>query len=373
MSTGPNLRKVYWDKGAGTIWTEIEGGELTEDQKKAVVRAFEIKSTSGKKQEVAKPKAIAGMPTLIPIPRSNNISIMLSRFPMNAGEIVEAISKGDPRGELTLERLAILLQCEPTQEELDLMRSFTGDAGVLTQSEKFLMDLSNIERLGDKIAALVYARQFPELIAEAHAGLDAISAACTQVKDGATGLRRVLAVALRVGNFMNAGGPRTNMSGVTLDSLHKLTDVRTTTPTAKGGVTLLDFVVELVDEQKSEEEEEELELTSDISACQAASRIARVELEGIIRKIAEGAEKIKRETEETFKSNFNGTLAKLDEQIATLQSKAERVNSEYERFAELFGESRRAPEDVFASLWAFACAVDASRAARKHRESKKKT
>lgn len=368
LAIGPNLRKVYWDKGGGTIWTEVEGGELSEDQKAAVVRAFEIKTTLGKKQEVAKPKAIAGMPTLIPIPRSNNISIMLSRFPMSVGEIVDAIANGDPRGELTLERLAILLQCEPTQEELDLMRSFTGDVSALTQSEKFLMDLSKIERLDDKIAALVYTRQFPELIAEAHGGLDAISAACVQVRDGAQGLRRILEMALRVGNFMNAGGPRSNMSGVSLDSLHKLTDVRTTTPTAKGGTTLLDFVVELVDEQGVG-----VELTNDISACQAASRVARVELEGIIRKITEGAEKIKRETEESFKRNFNDTLTKLDDQIATLKSKAERVNAEYERFAELCGETRRAPEDVFASLWAFACAVDASRAARKHRESKKKT
>lgn len=367
---GPNLRKVYWDKlvlTQNTWWDNIDEEELSVDEKAAVVKSFEIKMDK-KPEPVAQRKHVAGMPTIIPVPRSNNISIMLSRFPMSADEIVEAISSGDPEGGLTLERLAVLLQCEPTPEELDLMRSFKGDANTLNPSEKFLLNLAQVERLESKLTSLVYARQFPELLAEAHTGLDAISAACAQTSE-ARGLRSVFAVALKVGNFMNAGGPRSGTNGITLDSLHKLNDVRTTAPTAHGGSTLLDFIVELADERS----EDRVALTTEMSTCQAASRVARVDLEGIIRKLTTGAEKIKLESDETFAKSFAVTLADLDRTVSDLVSKAERVNSEYERFAELCGENhrRREPEDVFASIWQFACAVDASRAAREHRAAKR--
>ena len=50
---------------------------------------------------------------------------MLSRFPMTADEIVEAIREGDPNG-LTIERLAVLLQCEPKEEEVAVMHRLDG-------------------------------------------------------------------------------------------------------------------------------------------------------------------------------------------------------------------------------------------------------
>jgi len=373
LAQGPNLRKVYWDKltvTQNTWWSDINSdvGALREEEKQAIVKSFEIRVNASKKALTEKPKHVTGMPTLIPIPRSNNIAIMLSRFPMSAEGIVEAIATGDPEGTLTLERLAVLLQCEPTEEELQIMQNFKGDATVLNAPERFLMDLATkVERLPDKIAALVYARQFPEMMSEAYSGLRAIEQACSQVRE-AEGFRKVLAVALRVGNFMNAGGPRSSTNGITLDSLHKLSDVRTTAPTAKGGCTLLDFVVELVDAR----EDGEISLTNELGACQAASRIARAELEGLIRKITSGAQRIKREIDKSSVQSFDGLLVDLDSDVEALSKEAERVDAEFTRFAELCGETRKSPEDVFASIWTFACACDASRAARAHRASKKK-
>jgi hypothetical protein len=167
---------------------------------------------------------------------------------------------------------------------------------------------------------------------------------------------------------MNAGGPRSSTNGITLDSLHKLSDVRTTAPTAKGGITLLDFVVELVDAQ----EDGEISLTNELSACQAASRVARTELEGLIRKITSGAQRIKREIDKSSVQSFDGFLVDLDSDVDALVKEAARVDDEFTRFAELCGETRKSPEDVFASIWTFACACDASRAARAHRTAKKK-
>ena len=228
------------------------------------------------------------------------------------------------------------------------------------------MDLAGIERLEEKLAALVYVRQFSELLTEAYAGLQAIDTACRAVTESKT-LRRVLACVLRVGNFLNAGGPRSTTAGVTLDSLHKLRDVRATTSSHAGGLTLLDVVVELVDRRHGE-----TSLAEELGACQAASRVARVELEGIVRTLTRGATRIKLESEKSGR-RFGGFLANLDATIDALSSEAARVDAAFARFAELCGESRRAPEDIFASLWAFARACDASRDARTRRASTKRS
>ena len=109
------MRKVYWDKltvTQNTWWSDINSdvGALREEEKQAIVKSFEIRVNASKKALTEKPKHVTGMPTLIPIPRSNNIAIMLSRFPMSAEGIVDVIATGDPEGTLTLERLAVLLQ-----------------------------------------------------------------------------------------------------------------------------------------------------------------------------------------------------------------------------------------------------------------------
>lgn len=368
VERGPTLRKVFWDKisvTTNTWWEDIDDDELNDAEKDALVKNFEIKAEVSKKP-TSKSKDASGMPTLIPIPRANNISIMLSRFPMTADEIVEAIREGDPNDGLTIERLAVLLQCEPKEEEVAMMHRFDGDVSALTPPEKFLMDLAGIERLEEKLAALVYVRQFSELLTEAYAGLQAIDTACRAVTESKT-LRRVLACVLRVGNFLNAGGPRSTTAGVTLDSLHKLRDVRATTSSHAGGLTLLDVVVELVDRRHGE-----TSLAEELGACQAASRVARVELEGIVRTLTRGATRIKLESEKSGR-RFGGFLANLDATIDALSSEAARVDAAFARFAELCGESRRAPEDIFASLWAFARACDASRDARTRRASTKRS
>ena len=368
VQEGPKLRKIYWDKipvVRNTWWQDINGDELSSAEIESIVKSFEIKAavtapTKGKEQQVL------GMPTLIPVPRSNNINIMLKRFPVSANEIVRAIATGDPNGDLSLERLAVLLQCEPSDEEISIMRHFTGDTSTLTSSERFLFDLANIEHCADKITALVYARQFPELIKEVHAGLSAYDKAITQIHQS-SGLRRVLDGVLRVGNFLNQGS-RGAANGITLDSLHKLNDVRTTAPTSTGGKTMLDFVLEIVDARHETNASDAL--SSELSACQDASRVARAELEGVIRKLVNGARNIRKVTETSSIEAFDAFLLDLDAQLEAMAVEAKRVDDAFTSLAEYCGESGRTPEDVFTSLWTFARACDASRDARKFRQSK---
>ena len=127
VERGPAAQSVLGQdfRAANTWWEDIDDDELNDAEKDALVKNFEIKAEVSKKP-TSKSKDASGMPTLIPIPRANNISIMLSRFPMTADEIVEAIREGDPNDGLTIERLAVLLQCEPKEEEVAVMHRFDG-------------------------------------------------------------------------------------------------------------------------------------------------------------------------------------------------------------------------------------------------------
>jgi len=366
VQEGPKLRKIYWDKipvVRGTWWQDIAGVELSAQEIEAIVNAFEIKAAMVPTQ-TASAKHVFGMPTLIPVPRSNNINIMLKRFPISAEDIVRAIARGDPNGDLSLERLAVLLQCEPSDDEIAIMRHFSGDLSTLTPSERFLYDLANIERCADRISALVYVRQFPGHLNDVYDGLSAYDAAIKQVR-ASKGLRRVLDVVLRVGNYLNQGS-RGAAGGITLDSLHKLSDVRTTAPTSAGGKTMLDFVLEIVDAREASE----LALTSELSACQDASRIARAELENTIRKLANGAGHIRKLAKTSSIDAYDAFLLELDFKLEAIGTEAKRVDDAFTVLSEYCGETGRTPEDIFASLWTFARACDVSRESRAFRQSK---
>jgi hypothetical protein len=97
--------------------------------------------------------------------------------------------------------------------------------------------------------------------------------------------------------------------------------------------------------------------------------VARADLEGAVRKIVQGARRVRAETEKSNLVSFDAFLMRLDETVAELESRAASVDAAFERLAELVGDARRAPEDVFASIWTFARACDASRASRLHREN----
>ena len=69
------------------------------------------------------------------------------------------------------------------------------------------------------------AAEFDETAAGAAAALDAVRVACDEVRRSRQ-LKAVLAAALAAGNVLNEGTPRGEAAGFTLDSLHKLADVK---------------------------------------------------------------------------------------------------------------------------------------------------
>ena len=183
--------------------------------------------------------ATRGAPAFLSLVRANNVAIVLSRLPGDSAALARAAATGNADGALDADQIAALARVAPTDDEMSTIAA-RRSAGTLPESnalippERFLVAMSGVRRVGAKLDAAAFALRFDDAVEEVHAALDALKRACTQVRES-TSLRAVLSAALAAGNALNAGTPRGGAAGFTLDSLHKLADVRSTIGGGGGG------------------------------------------------------------------------------------------------------------------------------------------
>lgn len=174
-------------------------------------------------------KAVPTIVKVIPLPRANNISIMLTKFSEFGGglgdNIRDALLSGSDH--LSIEQLTLLAQIAPTPDESKALTSYPGPCSELSPPEQFLLTMTSVPRLQAKIATLLFIRQFESLCSDAVAGLQALCSACNQIQSSQR-FRRVLATVLATGNMLNAGTHRGNAEAVKFESLLKMGDVKVT-------------------------------------------------------------------------------------------------------------------------------------------------
>uniref|UniRef100_A0A915D7D8 FH2 domain-containing protein n=1 Tax=Ditylenchus dipsaci TaxID=166011 RepID=A0A915D7D8_9BILA len=164
-------------------------------------------------------------------------------------KLIENLNDG--QSELVgLERLKMLLQLLPTDEEQNTLNHYTGDSNALGQAEKFLLQLIKIADFKLRIEAMTFREEFDALMTDIEPDLDTLIQACKEVKSSSC-LQRILFVLLHMGNYLNHGAVLGTL--FKLNSLWKINDVRAT----KGnGRTLLHFVAQQVNNCWEELEKE---------------------------------------------------------------------------------------------------------------------
>ena len=210
---------------------------------------------------------------IVSVQRANNVSIALARLKMRDGDsgdsvsttheaLARAVASGNFREALDADTLVALQTAAPTEEETRAFaKAFPKEKDVsnvaeaeasLSDPERFLCLMARVPRVREKLAAASFADEFDETVAGVTAALDAVRVACDEVRRSKQ-LKAVLAAALAAGNVLNEGTPRGDAAGFTLDSLHKLADVKSTKRFETDGSnaeppgTLLDFVVAAAD------------------------------------------------------------------------------------------------------------------------------
>ncbi|KAG9402759.1 Delphilin [Aphanomyces cochlioides] len=247
------LRKVHWTTldtskvdVAATIWTR-----QTDKRKHAPI------SLSGQDMDrviayfgeqvgrAAVKKAGTKTHSALDARRSNNINIGLNRFKAIGGAtaVLTALNRCD-LSVLPVEILQTLQEIGPTPAELKRYSNFRGSVSVLDSAERFLVDMAKIYRVQEKIHVLLFVVQYPTAIHELNERLRVISLACHQVLSSER-LPRYFEIILALGNVLNEGTSQADASGVTLASLLKLSETRSTDQS----MTLLQFLLLLIHER----------------------------------------------------------------------------------------------------------------------------
>jgi len=303
VTRAPALRRVFWDKVThtrGTWWedlrseendtakTALQDASLRDDPlgpalRDALRTSFAAAPLNGLRErrrgDVAAPppprkkgsRAPGGSLRIVSVQRANNVSIALARLKMRdeSGDSVStthealarAVASGNFHEALDADTLVALQTAAPTEEETRAFaKAFPKEKDVskaeaeasLSDPERFLCLMARVPRVREKLAAASFAAEFDETVAGVTAALDAVRVACDEVRRSKQ-LKAVLAAALAAGNVLNEGTPRGDAAGFTLDSLHKLADVKSTKRDETDGSnaeppgTLLDFVVGAAD------------------------------------------------------------------------------------------------------------------------------
>ncbi|CAI7762276.1 unnamed protein product [Closterium sp. NIES-53] len=145
---------------------------------------------------------------VVGLARANNVAIMLTQFRMPENQIRDLILAGDPKHVLPPDRLGLLLQVIPTEEEAARFRAVSGAAsGAMCAPERFLWSISLIPRMRRKIEALMFVRHFHTIVNDARAVIKVFCSAARAIRSSKI-LRAALAAALEVGNELNRGSAR---------------------------------------------------------------------------------------------------------------------------------------------------------------------
>ncbi|KAA8496590.1 Formin-like protein 20 [Porphyridium purpureum] len=325
--------------------------------------------------------------------RAMNIDIMLRRIgTANVREIVRAVECLDPEArvlsssesvqalfenDLKEDEMAAGKECQLSEEEL----------GKCAESEQFVYHASRVAHWHLKLAAMVFLRSYEtecELISKRCA---VVEEACSQIQ-ASDKLRTVLGSILRIGNHLNQGTRRGQARGFKLDALLKLTETRT----IDGRMTLLHFIVDLI-EKKDASVLDDLE--NELSSIEAGSKIVREELSADIAGLNKGKAVLERVLNEHRASAtssmdceqerilvvLDGQYLLSSERIDSVTIDFDRMTDTFERAAVYLGEvgNKAKVEEVLGTLVKFIglvgkCRTDNhERAAREARENEKKT
>ncbi|XP_050293349.1 formin-2-like isoform X2 [Anthonomus grandis grandis] len=244
------MKPLYWTRilvaqadkpeEGSAVWDEIEEVPLDllpDDFTKLFSRQLTNRTSTIKKQ-VQKPKV--QVVKLLDNKRSQNVGILAQSLRIDFQEIENAIYSFDT-SVVNLEALQQIYEVRATDEELSLINEHLKSQPdvPLDKPEQFLYELSQISDFAERIACLSFQVEFEDAITTIGHTLDNFRCTCDFLTKSPE-LRRVLALVLTLGNYMNGGNiARGQADGFGLDVLSKLKDVKA----AQAGVTLLHFVV----------------------------------------------------------------------------------------------------------------------------------
>ena len=227
------LKQLHWQKITktdNTIWAAAPGVDVkfnVED----LEQLYSLADAPAKEAQAKDKKS--GPVHILDQKRTHNIAIQLTSsilahkangVAMRFSDVRAALVACDDKA-LSLDQLQVLVHAIPTDAERDLLRAWSGDRSQLATVEQYFVEVMDIPRLKERIAALIFKQTYSPNLDSVQASLATLRLACSAVSADGT-LPKLLKWALEVGNYLNSGTYRGNARGIKLDGLLMMDNVK---------------------------------------------------------------------------------------------------------------------------------------------------
>ncbi|XP_076934552.1 formin-like protein 8 [Bidens hawaiensis] len=246
------LKPLHWDKvnanvGHPTAWDQLHNGSFrfNGDLMEALFGtvAANKKSPRGNNSPTTpNTKLKSGPPSqrfILDTHKSQSIAIILRSLVVSRQEIIDCLLEG--KG-LDIDNLEKLTKITPTKEEEQLILNYDQDTTRLADAESFLYHiLRAVPSAFTRFNAMFFKANYTSEVTQIKSMLQTLEMACKELRTRGLFVKLLEAI-LKAGNRMNAGTSRGNAQAFNLNSLLKLSDVKS----SDGKTSLLHFVVEEV-------------------------------------------------------------------------------------------------------------------------------
>nr|CAI5851444.1 unnamed protein product [Callosobruchus analis] len=288
--------------------------------------------------------------TLLEHTRLRNIAISRRKLEMTPEKVINAINTLDLK-QLSLENVELLQRMVPTEQENKAYREYINEkknVNLLTEEDKFLLQLTKVERISAKLSIMSYIGNFFDNLHLVTPQIHAIISSSNSVKNSKR-LRSVLEIILAFGNYLNSS-KRGPAYGFKLQSLDTLLDTKSTDKR----LCLLHYIVATIRQKFPEL----LNFDSELHYIEKAAVVSLENINTDVAELEKGMEAVRREAEIRGRGGGGGCslvvkdfLANAEDKLRRLKADAKAAQEAFRECVEYFAESPRSTDaNAFFSL-----------------------
>ncbi|KAL4564948.1 hypothetical protein LXL04_029026 [Taraxacum kok-saghyz] len=233
------LKPLHWEKTPaveGSLWhdgIQSRAPKIDISELESLFCKHKYKAQPGYKQ----PKS--ENVRLVHTDRASNCEIVLHNIQLSLPDLMKAILELDSSA-VSVDQVYNIIEICPTNEEMGMLKSYTGDEKKLGQCEQFFLECAKIPRIEIKLRVFAFTITFRTRVNGFKGTRNTIKDATKEIRESKK-LVKIMQIILTMGNKLNAGTIQGSAQGFKLDSLEKLGDTYATDK----NITLLHFLCEV--------------------------------------------------------------------------------------------------------------------------------
>ncbi|EFH62937.1 hypothetical protein ARALYDRAFT_893632 [Arabidopsis lyrata subsp. lyrata] len=180
-----SLKRLHWVKITkalpGSLWDELQRRQAcrdTEDEKIFCATEHDVSEIETLFSLGAKPKP-KKVPLIDNLWRAHDTEIRLMLLNIRLPDLMAAIMAMD-ESVLDVDEIRNLINLFPTKEDMELLKTYTGDKGTVGKTEQYFQELMKVSRVESKLRVFSFKIQFATKITELKKRLSVVDSACEE-------------------------------------------------------------------------------------------------------------------------------------------------------------------------------------------------